>query len=70
MVFMALATLGVKGGESVYVGDMPVDVATARAAEMPVIAIPSGSATEEELRAASPDLLIRDLNELPGVLLS
>jgi phosphoglycolate phosphatase len=69
MVFMALATLGVKGAESVYVGDMPVDVATARAAGMPVIAIPSGSATEEELRAVSPDLLIRDLNELPVVLL-
>jgi phosphoglycolate phosphatase len=70
MVFMALATLGVKGGESVFVGDMPVDVATARAAAIPVIAVPSGSATVEELRAVSPDLLIRDLNELPGVLLS
>jgi 2-phosphoglycolate phosphatase len=69
MVFVALATLGVKGAESVYVGDMPVDVATARAAGIPVIAIPSGSATEEELRAVSPDLLIRDLNELPVVLL-
>ncbi len=70
MVFMALATMGAKGPESVYVGDMPVDVATARAAEMPVIAVPSGSATIEELRAVSPDLLIRDLNELPAVLLS
>jgi 2-phosphoglycolate phosphatase len=70
MVFMALATLGVKGRESVFVGDMPVDVATARAAAMPVIVVPSGSATVEELEAVSPDLLIRDLNELPGVLLS
>lgn len=70
MVFMALATLGVRGVESVYVGDMPVDVATARAAAIPVIAVPTGSATEAELEAASPDLLIRSLNELPGVLLS
>ncbi len=69
MVFMALATMGAKGNESVYVGDMPVDVATARAAEIPVVVVPSGSATEAELRAVSPDLLIRDLNELPGVLL-
>jgi 2-phosphoglycolate phosphatase len=70
MVFMALATLGVRGGESVFVGDMPVDVATARAAEMPVVAVATGSASFEELRAASPDLLIGDLNELSDVLLS
>ena len=70
MVFMALSTMGAKGLESVYVGDMPVDVATARAAGIPVVVVPSGSATEEELRAVSPDLLIRDLNELTGVLLS
>ncbi len=70
MVFMALATMGAKGSESVYVGDMPVDVATARAAEMPVVVVPSGSATEAELRAVSPDVLIKDLNDLPSLLLS
>ena len=70
MVFMALATMGAKGSESVYVGDMPVDVATARAVPMPVVGVPSGSATEEELRAVSPDCLIRNLNELPALLLS
>jgi 2-phosphoglycolate phosphatase len=69
MVFMALSTMGAKGSESVYVGDMPIDVATARAAEIPVVVVPTGSATEAELRAVSPDLLIRDLNELPAVLL-
>jgi 2-phosphoglycolate phosphatase len=70
MVFMALATMGAKGPESVYVGDMPVDVATARAADIPVVAVPTGSATEAELRAVSPDLLISDLNELSTLLLS
>ncbi len=70
MVFIALATMGAKGCESVYVGDMPVDVATARAAEIPVVVVPSGSATEDELRAVSPDVLIRDLNDLPSLLLS
>jgi 2-phosphoglycolate phosphatase len=70
MVFMALRAMGAKGSESVYVGDMPVDVATARAAEIPVVVVPTGSATEAELRAVSPDLLIRDLNELPALLLS
>ena len=62
--------VGATAAESVYVRDMPVDVATARAAGMPIVAIPSGSATEAELRAVSPDLLIGDLNELPRVLLS
>jgi phosphoglycolate phosphatase len=70
MVFMALATMGAAGSGSVYVGDMPVDIATARAAGIPVIAVPSGSASAAELEAVSPDLLIRDLNELPGLLLS
>jgi phosphoglycolate phosphatase len=70
MVFMALATMGARAPESVYVGDMPVDVATARAAGMPVVAVATGSASDEELRAVSPDLLIRDLNDLSGVLLS
>jgi 2-phosphoglycolate phosphatase len=69
MVFMALSTMRAKGSESVYVGDMPVDVATARAAEIPVVVVATGSATEAELRAVLPDLLIRDLNELPAVLL-
>lgn len=70
MVFMALATMGARAAESVYVGDMPVDVATARAADIPVVVVPTGSATEAELRAVSPDLLIRDLSELPALLLS
>ncbi len=69
MVFMALATMGAEGAGSVYVGDMPVDVATARAAGVPVVVVPSGSATEAELAAVFPDLLIRDLNELSGLLL-
>jgi phosphoglycolate phosphatase len=68
MVLMALASLRAKASESVFVGDMPVDVATARAVPMPVVAVPSGSATEDELRSVSPDFLIRDLNELPGLL--
>ena len=69
MVFMALALTGARAEESVYVGDMPVDVLTARAARVPVVAVPSGSATEAELRAAAPDALIRNLNHLPALLL-
>jgi phosphoglycolate phosphatase len=65
MVFMALALLGVPAPEALYVGDMPIDVLTARAAELAVAAVATGSATAEELSAAGPDILLPDL---PGLM--
>lgn len=65
MVFMALALLGVKAVDALYVGDMPLDVLTARAAGLPVAAIPTGSSSREELLAAGPDIV---LDGLPGVM--
>ena len=64
MVFMALATLSVAARDAVFVGDMPIDVATARAAELPIIALPSGSATRKELEACSPDAIVENLEDL------
>lgn len=64
MVFMALALLGVPATEALYVGDMPIDVLTARAAELTVAAVPTGSATAEELSAAGPDILLPRLPDL------
>jgi phosphoglycolate phosphatase len=69
MVFMALATFSVPGRDAVFVGDMPIDVATARAAELPIIALPSGSATRKELEACSPDAIVENLEELLPLLL-
>lgn len=69
MVFMALGTLGVPATGAVYVGDMPVDVATARAAQLPVIVVPTGSATPEELLACSPDAIVENLEGLLPLLL-
>ena len=70
MVFMALATLCVPARDAVYVGDMPIDVATARAAELPIITLPSGSATRKELEACSPDAIVENLEELLPLLLA
>ena len=70
MVFMALATLSIPAREAVYVGDMPIDVATARAAELPIITLPSGSATRKELEACSPDALVENLEGLLPLLLA
>jgi 2-phosphoglycolate phosphatase len=69
MVFMALATLAVPARDAVFVGDMPIDVATARAAQLPIIALPSGSATRKELEACSPDAIVENLEELLPLLL-
>jgi phosphoglycolate phosphatase len=70
MIFMALATLGVSGRDAVFVGDMPVDIATARAAQLPIIALPTGSATRKELEACSPDAIVENLEALLPLLLA
>jgi 2-phosphoglycolate phosphatase len=64
MVFMALGSLGVSGREAVFVGDMPIDVLTARAANLGVVALPTGSSTREELVACSPDAIVENLDAL------
>jgi 2-phosphoglycolate phosphatase len=70
MIFMALATLGVSGRDAVFVGDMPVDIATARAAQLPIIALPTGSATRKELEVCSPDAIVENLEALLPLLLA
>ena len=70
MVFMALGAMGVAGKDAVFVGDMPVDVATARAAELSIIALPTGSATRKELESCSPDAIVENLDALLPLLLA
>jgi phosphoglycolate phosphatase len=64
MAFAALAAMGSRPEETLFVGDMPIDVQTARAAGMPVVVLPSGSSTREELVAAEPDAILERLGEL------
>lgn len=67
MVFAALAAMGVPASETLFVGDMTVDVATARAAGLPVAVVPLGSSTREELEAERPDWLFGALAEVLGL---
>jgi phosphoglycolate phosphatase len=71
MVIKAMAKMTVAARETLYVGDMEIDVETARRAGIPVAVVPTGSRTEEALRQTGADLLLgsfRDLLEyLPGV---
>jgi len=64
MVLRAMERMRVTASQTLYVGDMEVDIETARAARVPVIVVPSGSRSEEELRAAGPDRLIQSFRDL------
>jgi phosphoglycolate phosphatase len=61
MIREALNRLGLSTGEAIYIGDMTVDIQTARAAGVPVWVVPTGSDTRETLEAASPDRLLDHL---------
>jgi phosphoglycolate phosphatase len=61
-------TIARAGGEpasSVMVGDSPIDIATARAAAIPVIAVEYGY-TESPVSELRPDRVIGGLGELPS----
>lgn len=64
MVRHALEVLGAGPGEALFVGDMEVDVATARNAGMQVAVVPTGSSTREELEGAGADWLLGSLSDV------
>jgi phosphoglycolate phosphatase len=68
MLLAALQRLGLAGPEVVYVGDMVVDIETARAAGVPVWVVPTGSDPADALDRAGPDRRLAGLDELPGLL--
>lgn len=63
MLVEAMRRLGVSAGQTLYVGDMAVDVQTARSAGVAVWVVPTGSDTPQALERARPDRLLRDLAE-------
>lgn len=64
MLRAALSRLNVAAEQTLYIGDMTVDIQTARAAGVSVWVVPTGSDEIETLRQAHPDRLLRDLGEL------
>jgi phosphoglycolate phosphatase len=69
MLVQALKDLGVRPNEALYVGDMTVDVQTARAAGVRVWVVPTGSDDPGALARAEPDRILTDLDELRTLLL-
>jgi len=64
----ALQKMRVRAGACVYVGDTPEDLAMSRAAGVRAIAVLGPFPTEEKLRAARPEFLLKEIGELPGLL--
>lgn len=62
MLLRAMQRLGVEPAQTLYIGDMTVDVETARAAGVRVWVVPTGSDSVEALDRAGPD------RRLPGLL--
>ena len=64
MIVAALDRLGVDNGEALYVGDMVVDIETARSAGVAVCVVATGSDSASRLAAATPDRLLDRLTDL------
>jgi 2-phosphoglycolate phosphatase len=64
MLTAALEELGVSAAESLYIGDMTIDVETGRAAMVEVWVIPSGTQSREVLAASSPQRILNDFSDL------
>ena len=64
MLLRAIEQLGMPQEAVLYVGDMSVDIQTARAAGVRVWIVPTGSETRESLLASKPDRLLADLQEM------
>jgi phosphoglycolate phosphatase len=68
MLLAALHRLKLRPDEALYLGDMTVDIETARAARVSVWVVPTGSDDLPTLETAKPDRVLRDLGELPRAL--
>lgn len=68
MLQVALSRLETPPEAALYIGDMVVDIETARAAGVAVWVVPTGSDGRENLEAARPDCILKDLRELPTCL--
>lgn len=66
MAFRTLAALGVTADEAAYVGDSEVDVAFARSAGLPLLAVSWGFRGREALQEAGAETVVDTADELLG----
>jgi phosphoglycolate phosphatase len=68
MLREALVRLSLPAEEVLYIGDMVVDIQTARGAGVAVWVVPTGSDEIDTLRHARPDRLAKDLHQIAELL--
>jgi phosphoglycolate phosphatase len=68
MLLVAMTRLGVTAEQTLYVGDMTVDIETARAAHVRVWVVSTGSDSAEALDRATPDRRLANLAEVARLL--
>jgi phosphoglycolate phosphatase-like HAD superfamily hydrolase len=68
MLTKALRQLAVPSSAALYVGDMTVDIETARGARTAVWVVPTGSDSRATLEAAQPDRILDRLADLRDLL--
>ncbi len=64
MLLGAMTRLGATPAQTLYVGDMVVDIETARAAQVAVWVVPTGSDSIANLQDAKPDRMLASLRDL------
>jgi 2-phosphoglycolate phosphatase/molybdopterin-guanine dinucleotide biosynthesis protein MobB len=65
-----LERIGREPGESLYVGDMPIDVETARSAGTAIAAVTTGISSVPDLERAGPDHLLHSFSDLKALIAS
>jgi phosphoglycolate phosphatase len=68
MLHLALEQMNIPISEALYIGDMTIDIQTARNANLPVWVVPTGSDDLETLVNAKPDRILKEMSELLPVL--
>lgn len=64
---MVLAAAKCRPDEAIMIGDMPTDIKAGKAAGVVTVGRYGGFCEEDELEAANPDYLIRDLDEIMAI---
>jgi len=68
MLVEAIRRLGIPKKDAIYVGDMTVDIQTARSAGVRVWVVPTGSDARQTLVDAKPDKLLNSLSEIVALI--
>ncbi len=68
MLIKALETLNISREKALYVGDMTIDIRAGKKAGIPVWTVPTGSHTRKELKQASPEGIVTEMNGIISVI--